>query len=652
MRLLGIDTGGTFTDFIYLDNGQLYSHKVLSTPASPEAAIIQGIKELGMEMSGLKIVHGSTVATNAVLQGKGANTVYITNTGFADVLSIGRQARKELYNLTPEPGSVPVAAENCLEVNCRIAADGSIVQPLQDEDIARLLERIKQLKPEAVAINFLFSFINDEDEQRVARALPKNMFISLSSEVLQEVREYERGITTWLNAYIGPLMQGYLQRLEKKVTPASVAVMRSSAETCAASIAAEQGVQLLLSGPAGGLAGAQYIGQCLNRTRLITLDMGGTSTDVALLDGSIPLTGNGSIGPYPVAIPMVDMHTIGAGGGSIAYVDAAGGLQVGPQSAGADPGPICYNQGGTAITVTDCNLILGRMPDSVRFGNRINPDVAAASQALSALAAQLDLADVESAAHSVIELVNEHMLQALRSISIHKGIDPRDYTLCAFGGAGGLHICALADALEVESALVPAYAGVLSALGMTVAAAGRQHSHTVARLLSEVSSADIETWFAELLQSGAAELIKQGHEAAAVISKPSLDLCYQGQSSALNLPWSGSKSDISAAFEELHMTRYGHRLPRPVELVTVRLGVMTAANEPELPEQKTETPDPNNANNVNGTRQLRRMDGRLAQPHTGPVIIYDDFSTIWVPQHWQAEHDNTGNLLLNRCTAT
>ena len=483
---LGIDTGGTFTDFVLFDGQSLRIHKVLSTPHAPEQAILQGIQEMGVSTAGLQVVHGSTVATNAVLERKGVRTLYIANRGLGDVLTIGRQARRELYNLQPQPQPPPVPRDYCVEVNARIAADGQRVSELSERDRDALLERIQVLKPEAVAINLLFSFIDDGDERAIESWLPEGLFVSRSSQVLPEYREYERGIATWLNAWIGPLVAGYLECLNTALAPAPVAVMQSSGGTVSAAKAGEKAVHLLLSGPAGGLMGARFIGQQTQQAQLLTFDMGGTSTDVALIDGDIGLTSEGHIGPWPVAVPMVDMHTIGAGGGSIAAIDSGGLLQVGPESAGASPGPACYGQGGELPTVTDANLVLGRLQPDAFLGGSMSLDVEAAAVAVKTIAKRLQLG-LEEAAHGIIALANEHMAQALRVISVQRGIDPRSYMLVSFGGAGGLHVCALADALGLSRALVPVHAGVLSALGMLAAPRSRQLSRTLTGLLAEFS---------------------------------------------------------------------------------------------------------------------------------------------------------------------
>jgi N-methylhydantoinase A len=579
--LLGIDIGGTFTDFVYFNGQSLRMHKVLSTPDAPERAISQGIKEMDILLNNLRVIHGSTVATNAVLEGKGARTVYIANRGLKDVLTIGRQARRELYNLQPEIIDPPVPDQLCLETGGRINANAEVIDPLTKDDIVELLATIKKLKPQAAAINFLFSYVDNQHEQLIAKSLPPDLFISCSSSILAEHREYERGITTWLNAYVGPLMQGYLQQLENQLNPASLSIMRSSGNTCSAEQAGKEAVHQLLSGPAGGLSGAHYIGQYIGSNRLLTFDMGGTSTDVALIDGEISLTSQGQIADYPVGISMVDMHTIGAGGGSIAYLDAGGALQVGPESAGAVPGPACYGQDGKQVTVTDANLILGHLPRTALLGGTMQLDYESAYNALSSLVNHQDQISVEEIAEGIIRITNEHMVQALRKISVHRGVDPREFVLIAFGGAGGMHVCALADALGIRQAMAPIQAGVLSALGMIVAPPGRQLSRTLSSLMSNITDNFINSAINDLAEQAKLVLADEGVDTSHLKQSPSLDICYQGQSFTLNISWNGL-TEAEKSFHEQHEKRFGHRLDMPVEVINVRLGITADLQPIEL----------------------------------------------------------------------
>ncbi len=654
--LLGIDTGGTFTDFVLYDGRSLRVHKVLSTPAAPERAILRGVAEMNVPLPDVRVIHGSTVATNAVLEGKGARTVFITNRGFADLLSIGRQARRELYNLQPRPCAPPVPRELCLETGGRLAADGSCIEALTDRDLEALRQQLTALAPQAVAINLLFSFLDDSLERAIEEVIPQGTFVSRSSRVLPEYREYERGITTWLNAYVGPLVQGYLERLVAGVVPGRVSVMQSSGETVEAAQASDYGVHMLLSGPAGGLAGARFVARLSGADRLLSFDMGGTSTDVALIDGDIKLTSEGSIDRYPVAVPMVDMHTIGAGGGSIAYVDSGGLLQVGPESAGADPGPACYGLGGDVATVTDANLVLGRLQAEAFLGGAMRLDVDAAWGVMGALAARLGMA-AEEAAAGVVRVANEHMARALRVISVEKGVDPRGMTLVCFGGAGGLHVCALAEALGMRRALAPVHAGVLSALGMLVASPGRQLSRTFTGVLAKVAEPSISAAFERLTVQGMAALAEEGIAAGAVAVERSLDVRYQGQSYTLNVPWV-SREQATEAFHAAHALRYGHRLSVPVEMVNVRVALRAASPTMNLQRRdalETATVAPACHVAMHGvgvsvpcfTRDLLPA-GQMLR---GPALVTETVATTYLAPTWRCRVDVYGNLLLERAVA-
>jgi len=651
MLLLGVDTGGTFTDFVLYDNGTLRIHKVLSTPEAPERAILQGIGELGLSerLHALHLVHGSTVATNAALEGKGVRTVYVGNRGLRDLLTLGRQARAELYELQPQPLAPPVPDELCVETGGRLAADGSVVEGLGDDNLAALQRTIARLAPRAVAINLLYSWRDDRFERAIEAALPPTLFISRSSDVLPEIREYERGIATWLNAWVGPLVEGYLQRLNAALPQARLAVMQSSGETVAAAQAGRQAVRMLLSGPAGGLVGARFVAAQAGRQQLLTFDMGGTSTDVALIDGALRLTNEGRIGPWPVAVAQVDMHTIGAGGGSLAWVDGGGLLQVGPQSAGADPGPACYGRGGTQATVTDANLVLGRLQPEAFLGGGMRLDAAAARDAVARLGAQLGLG-LEETATGIIRLADEHMARALRVMSVQRGVDPRRLTLVSFGGAGGLHVCALAQSLGMRQALVPVHAGVLSALGMLAAPRGRQLSRTVTGLLADIDPALLERHFGELAQAGSAALAAEGVAAQQIQLQRSLDLRYRGQSYTLNIPWS-DVDGASAAFHLAHQTRFGHRLALPVELVNVRL----AATAPPL--TLPLAPAPRQEGVATGQATLYGIGSEATvwarevlaagQVLDGPALITERVATTYLAPGWRCRVDGVGNLVLD-----
>jgi len=649
---LGVDTGGTFTDFVLFDGGRVRVHKVLSTPSAPEQAILQGILELGLENTPFQLIHGSTVATNALLEGKGVRTAYITNKGFADVLPIGRQARRELYNLQPAAVQLLVASADSYELDTRLSAQGELLKPLVDEELASMIEQLELNPPAAVAINLLFSFLDDAQEKRIEAALPAHLYISRSSKILPEYKEYERGMATVLNAYVGPLMQGYLQQLERGAASAtSIAVMQSAGGTIGAKQAGQHAVNLLLSGPAGGLKGAQFVAGLSGYQQLLSFDMGGTSTDVALIDGDISLTSEGSIGGYPVAVAMVDMHTIGAGGGSIARIDGGGLLLVGPESAGADPGPACYGLGGLLPTVTDANLVLGRLQPEAFLGGEMTLDVSAARNAIEPLAEKMALT-IEQVAEGIIRVANEHMVRALQVMSVQRGTDPGDFSLVSFGGAGGLHVCALAEALQMKQAIVPVQAGVLSALGMLVAVPSREMSRTCTVLLDDAEPTGLQTSFDDLRQQA---LDDMGEELAGQTAEVncSVDCRYQGQSFSLNMVWQDIDK-ITQAFHQLHEQRYGHALDVPVELVTLRVSVRGQLSSFVLPDIDSAENDKQGLINKAKLFEIdeavnvyqRELIGS-GQKITGPALIVEKISTSYLAPGWHCTVDRFGNLLLS-----
>lgn len=645
---LGIDTGGTFTDFVLFDSRQLIVHKVLSTPESPELAVLRGIADLGLSMGQLQIIHGSTVATNAVLQGQTAKTVFITNNGLKDMLTIGRQARRELYNLTPQPVAPPVPEELCLEANGRLSADGTMLEPFTIESDERLKQAIRRYQPQAVAINLLFSFLDDMPEKHIESLIDDDIFVTCSSSLLPVYREYERGIATWLNAATGPLMQSYLRRLKSSVDPAVLTIMQSSGDTIGAIEAGKKSAHLLLSGPAGGLLGAKAVAAAAGIDRIMTFDMGGTSSDVALIDGEIQVTDEGYIAGYPVAVPMVDMHTIGAGGGSLGWVDGGGLLQVGPKSAGASPGPACYGQGGQQATVTDANVLLGRLPDVVSLAGSVVLDCGASHCVISKLAQQLKQG-LEATAEGIIRIANEHMAQALRVISIEKGFDPSGFTLVSFGGAGGLHVCDLAEALGMTQAMVPLHAGVLSAYGMLVAPRGRRFVKTFMQPLAAYDRGVAENIFTGLIAEGKAALISEGVNSVAIEIYRWADIRYIGQSSVLRIVWDEDEV-MSVAFHRQHKRRYGHDLDEPLELVNLHVAVQAPSVFPGLPKRHKGQSEVFAWQTVSGfsekipiyVHEELAVYNRLA----GPALVIGKDSTTWIKPGWQAEVDDIGHLLL------
>ena len=644
IKHLGIDAGGTFTDFVLVhENGSIETHKVLSTPGNPAEAILQGIKELGVEglldKSAMKIIHGSTVATNAALEGKGARTAYVTNKGFRDVLTIGRQNRKELYNLTPTKSAPPVPREYCLEVNCRRDAQGKIIEPLANEDIKNLIDSIKQLDVEAIAINLLFSFLNDEEEQRLEKALKPFGFVSRSSFVLPVYKEYERGIATWLNASLSPKVSHYLNSLKEKLQGCDAFIMQSSGGLLTLDQAKDRAVNLLLSGPAGGLSAVRLLGKQIGQRNILSFDMGGTSTDVSLMNGEFKLSDEARIADWPVAVPMLDMDTIGAGGGSIAWIDDAGMLHVGPESAGSKPGPACYGLGGKLATVTDANLIAGHLPRSAKLGGALELDFDAAVTAIGNLSEQLGLS-VDETANGIIQLAEQQMVAALHNISVKQGHAPKDFVLCCFGGAGGMHVCSLADQLNMTSALIPRNAGVLSAFGMLTAPPMRTSTRSFIKPFSDLTHLELETLFERMMHEirlDSPELVNKGHV------KKHLDLRYLGQSYTIEVDYNDQSTEL---FESAHEQRYGHRLNKPLELVNLKLSV-----EGEASIQSLSTWSAHQTSNYkieNGCKIYRRERIPTNVSLNGPAIITEAISTTWIPEGWSFEIDQFGNLILTK----
>ena len=665
---LGIDAGGTFTDFVCVRIGAsttITLYKTPSTPSAPELAILNGIHAMGLEaqaQSGnLQIIHGSTVATNAVLEGKLAKVVFITNYGFADLLRLARQTRPQLYALEFAAVPPPVPAELCLETGGRVGADGKDMQPLTAIEIDELIKKVATLAPQAVAINLLFSFLNDSAERRIEAALQMHLpeiLVSRSSRVLPEYREYERGIATWLNAALGPIISGYLTRLRAQLGSCSLQIMQSSGETIGASKAATAAVNLLLSGPAGGLKAIQFIGEQTGYRKIISFDMGGTSTDVALVDGAIARTTEGMLAQYPVGVAMVDMHTIGAGGGSIAYVDSGGMLQVGPQSAGAEPGPACYGKGGTDATVTDANLVLGRLDRNTALAGDLHLDIDAAMHAVRKLADQLQLS-VSETALGIITIANEHMAKAIRLISVNRGYDPNAFVLACFGGAGGLHVCALAEAMQMRRAIVPVYCGALSALGMVVANRGRQFSRTLSLRCSVLDVPAVQAAFAQLQQAATTELLQEGLSAAELRSEHSVDMRYLGQSYTLNIPWLDATAAV-ADFHQMHEQRYGYALDKETELVNIRVQVVAESVALSLPKlvRVPSSPDLGQSGSMAPALAVPASTGDVVvhkrenlRPGTliaGPAIVTEYSATTFIAPWWSATMDAFGNLLLSQ----
>jgi N-methylhydantoinase A len=570
---IAVDTGGTFTDCVFLRDGKLEVLKVFSTPADPGNAIMSAVREINPGAAA-EIRHGTTVGTNTLLERKGARVAFVTTAGFEDTIAIGRQARANLYNWfhTPAPPLAPAAMR--FGVPERVSAEGEALRVASAAELRELVNRVRAANPEAIAVSLLFSFANSKNERAVAEALAEiGVPVSLSHEILPEFREYERASTVVVNAYLAPRMGRYIsglaQRAKDDFQGAKLHVMQSSGGIVSAATAAREPVRTVLSGPAGGVVGAFHVAQLAGFNRIIAFDMGGTSTDVSLVDAAGPRTTNeAGVSDLPISVPMLDIHTVGAGGGSLARFDSGGVLRVGPQSAGADPGPICYGR-GTEPTVTDANIVLGRLNPEHFLGGRVNLDAERARKYLER--ARGPMADLAAFSSGIVRLAEATMEKAIRVISVERGYDPREFTLVAFGGAGPLHACALARALRIPRVLVPQMPGALSALGILISDSVKDYSRTV---MLPPDSRELERHFRELERRARDEF---GAEKLKGIAVRSLDLRYVGQGYELNL---AAGKDALAGFHAAHEKRYGYAdEERPVELVNVRLR-MTASAEP------------------------------------------------------------------------
>lgn len=647
---IAIDTGGTFTDCVFLRDGKLEMLKVFSTPADPGEAIIAAVREIDPG-SGADIRHGTTVGTNTLLERKGARVAFITTAGFEDTIAIGRQARANLYNWFHTPAPPLAAAELRFGVPERVSAQGNIFREPSPAELNDLLQRLRAAKPEAIAISLLFSFANPKNERAVADAVRElNVPVSLSHEILPEFREYERASTVVVNAYLGPRMGRYIAGLERRAKAefrgARLHVMQSSGGIVSAATAAREPVRTVLSGPAGGVVGAFRVAQLAGFDRIIAFDMGGTSTDVTLVDTSRPRTTNEAlVSDLPVSVPMLDIHTVGAGGGSLARFDSGGALRVGPQSAGADPGPICYGR-GTEPTVTDANLVLGRLDPEHFLGGRVKLDAERAQHYVAA--ARGSMRDITAFASGIIRLAEATMEKAIRVISVERGYDPRDFTLVAFGGAGPLHACALARELRIPRVLVPQMPGALSALGILISDTVKDYSRTV---MLPPDSPDLELHFRELERRARDEFEAEKLRGMGVRS---LDLRYVGQGYELNV---AAGKHALGEFHATHEKRYGYADPRrPVEVVNVRLR-MTASAEP-IKFRKSAMRKGTGKQAV--VKQIRvHFDGRnVSTPlyqreqfrpgdnFRGPAMIAEYSATTVIPPRCSAHVDGYGNLVI------
>jgi N-methylhydantoinase A len=671
--ILGIDVGGTFTDFVLLDDaGQVSIHKLLTTARDQSVAILQGITDMEVGLETV-VVHGATVATNALLERRGARTALVTTEGFRDVLEIGRQTRPDLYALHPTRDTPLVPAPRRFELSERIDRRGRIVVPLDPSDTDAVVRQILDQQIESVAVCFLFSFLNPSHEQLVQERIAMmgeegTPHISLSSDVLPEYREYERTATTVVNAYVAPLMSRYLTNLEEGLQGRRLRIMQSNGGIISAEAARALTARTALSGPAGGVVGAFALARMAGFEDVITFDMGGTSTDVSLCPGQIQETTEGMIAGLPLRLPIIDIHTVGAGGGSIARLDTGGALRVGPESAGSDPGPTCYGRDtAQEITVTDANLALGRLDADHFLGGRMRLDLDRTQARLQELAGHLSLSS-ETAAWGVIRVANSNMERAIRTISVERGHDPRRFTLVAFGGAGPLHACELAAALRIPRVLIPPHPGVLSALGMILADVVKDYSQTVMLPADRANPETLDRLFAPLRERARADLRDEGVGDEEITVLPALDMRYVGQSYELKVDvkaeGEGGAQSYVDGFHAAHRQRFSYASEgEAVEIVNLRLKAVGRMSKPQFSQQPSKDLDPRAAHI--GYKQVHfSTAARAARPVpaalyerdrlapgnlvVGPAVVFQLDTTTVIPPSWAAAVDGWGNLVVER----
>ncbi len=651
---LGVEVGGTFTDWVLARDDRIEATgKVLSTPAQPERAVLAAVSDCGIAPAGIDaIVHGSTVVTNAVLEHKGARTCLLTTKGFRDVLMIQRQAKTRLFDLfyrQPEP---LVSRDHIIEVDERMGPDGTVRRPLSDYSFVATVRQLVEAEGiQSVAICLLHAYANPAHElaveQALAAALP-GIAVTRSSEVIPEFREYERTSTCVISAYAKPVVDAYLRGLEEglraRAFEGPLTIVQANGGTVPAHAIRRHAAKMILSGPAAGVVGATAVALEAGFPHVITFDMGGTSTDVCLVTGGRPgITREYKIAGLPLTVPMIDIATVGAGGGSIADVDRGGMLKVGPESAGADPGPAAYGKGGKAFTVTDANVLAGRIRPQAFFGGRLPLDVAAAEAALAALADRVGLPRDETL-EGVLRLVNVTMAQAVRLVTIERGHDPRDYTIVAYGGSGPLHAAAVAADLGITRVLVPTNPGLVSAYGLLIADTRQDFSTTRVMSAARLTDDLVAGVFAELQAQAQQEFAAYGRPWADVRCRREMDMRYAGQAYEIAVPCDGLAAPaITRAFHEAHRARYGHAiLDQEVEVVGYR--VVASAPSP----LRTIRPAP-----TRGRIPAARAAGYHARDElepgatiAGPCVVEEATATTFVPDGWTVRADPSGNLIL------
>ncbi|MPZ93260.1 MAG: hydantoinase/oxoprolinase family protein [Actinobacteria bacterium] len=650
---IGVDVGGTFTDVVGIVDGRVVTAKLPSTPEQSEG-VLAAIERLGVNGPDIEaFAHGTTVATNALLERKGARTALITTDGFRDVIEIGRQNRPSLYDLTANRPPPLVERDLRFTVAERCGPEG-VIEPLGETALEGVLQKLEQSEPDAVAVCLLFGYLHPEHERAVAAAVRTrfpHLHVSVSHEVLAEFREFERFSTTVADAYLGPRLATYLENLARRCDRERVprpVVMQSSGGVMDLERATSSAAACVLSGPAAGVVGASHVAGLSGFADVLTFDMGGTSTDVApIVDGRAERTTEGAIGGVPLKLPMVDVHTVGAGGGSIAWIDDGGALRAGPRSAGANPGPACYGRGGREPTVSDANLVLGYLAEGAKLGGEITLDRELSLKALESITEPMSL-DVVDAAQGIVRVANAEMVRALRVVSVERGLDPREFALIAFGGAGPLHACALAEELDMPTVIIPQAGGVLSALGLALS---EMRADYVQPLLA--STHELETtWLDEALESMISRAENELGPGASL--ERAADLRYVGQSFELTVP-AGDLAAMTSAFHDAHERRFGYRMEdEPVETVGVRLTATTPIELPDLsdsPSALEESGETRAANFDGEWDQTPVLQRTMMGPGTkveGPCIVEFAEATAVIRPGWAGAVDHVGTLVVSR----
>ncbi len=666
---IGVDTGGTFTDIVLSVQDNLFTHKVLSTPQNPADAVIKGVSEI-MKMHNISsyediaIVHGSTVATNALLEHDGAHIALITTKGFEDVIEIGRQARENIYDLCVQRPKPLVPAKHRFGIKERTLHTGEIQTEISQNELNRLSRKLKTLDLDAIAVCFLFSYINPKNEQIVADYLHDlNIPISCSYEILPEYREYARFSTTVANAYIRPVLEKHLSTLsDSNKFPKSFHIMLSNGGCISTENFESAGINTVLSGPAGGVIGAYNIAKPAGFDRIITFDMGGTSTDVSLCDQRISMTSESTISGLPIKVPLIDIHTVGAGGGSIATVDSGGALRVGPESAGAIPGPICYGNSGKNITVTDANVFLGRISPEMFLGGTMSLSVDAIDYHLRKISDKVDIT-LQKTAEGILKIANATMERAIKVISVERGYDTRDFTLVSFGGAGGLHAAFLAENLGIKTVLIPPNGGLLSAYGMLFADVIKDYSQTVLWKTDnriEELNRHLEIGFEALLTSAVKDMKREGFALDQLLINRSLDMRYEGQSYELCIPYHSKEKNFLPEFHAMHQQRFSYARPDAVvEVVNLRLSAIGETEKSITKKSPLSNSDPSKARikkdqvvfdgEDHPTEFYSRESLKPGNRVNGPAVITEFSATTIVPPNFIAEVDGYGILILKMC---